>query len=160
VLPDLLRPGLKVVFCGTAAGAASTRAQAYYAGRGNKFWRTLREVEFTPRQLAPPEFRSLLDYDLGLTDVCKVAAGSDREVGNRQWDVPGLLEKLESCEPAWLGFNGKAAAKAVLGRPVGYGLQPERLASVRVYVLPSTSGAASGSWSLEPWHELSRMART
>lgn len=37
VLPDLLRPGLRVVFCGTAAGAASALSGAYYAGRGNRF---------------------------------------------------------------------------------------------------------------------------
>lgn len=40
-LPDLLRPGLQVAFCGTAAGTASARAKAYYAGPGNSFWRTL-----------------------------------------------------------------------------------------------------------------------
>jgi G:T/U-mismatch repair DNA glycosylase len=41
VLPDLLRPGLRIVFCGTAAGTASARAGAYYAGPGNAFWPTL-----------------------------------------------------------------------------------------------------------------------
>jgi TDG/mug DNA glycosylase family protein len=38
VLPDVLKPGLKVVFCGTAVGNKSARASAYYAGRGNQFW--------------------------------------------------------------------------------------------------------------------------
>jgi TDG/mug DNA glycosylase family protein len=55
VLPDLLRPGLRVVFIGTAAGAASARAGAYYAGPGNQF--CLRLVEAAPRTALrrPPE---------------------------------------------------------------------------------------------------------
>ncbi|HEU5143069.1 MAG TPA: uracil-DNA glycosylase family protein [Solirubrobacterales bacterium] len=48
VLPDLVRPGLRVVFCGTAAGTASARAGAYYAGPGNRFWETLRVTGLTP----------------------------------------------------------------------------------------------------------------
>ena len=38
VLPDILAPGLLVVFVGTAKGDASVRRGHYYAGRGNKFW--------------------------------------------------------------------------------------------------------------------------
>ena len=43
-LPDILQPNLKVVFCGTAAGDASAKKRAYYAGPGNRFWKTLHEV--------------------------------------------------------------------------------------------------------------------
>jgi double-stranded uracil-DNA glycosylase len=63
ILPDVLAPNLKVVFCGTAAGTQSAEVGAYYAGRGNKFWRTLYEIGLTPRQLAPHEFTSLPLYD-------------------------------------------------------------------------------------------------
>jgi G:T/U mismatch-specific DNA glycosylase len=38
VLPDLLPPGMRVVFRGTAAGAESAARGAYYAGKTNKFW--------------------------------------------------------------------------------------------------------------------------
>ena len=38
ILPDVLQPDLKVVFCGTAAGTQSAQAGTYYAGRGNYFW--------------------------------------------------------------------------------------------------------------------------
>ena len=41
ILPDVLGPNLKVVFCGTAAGAVSAKRRAYYAGPGNKFWQTI-----------------------------------------------------------------------------------------------------------------------
>lgn len=59
VLPDMLQPGLRVVFCGTAAGTASARAGAYYAGPGNAFWATLHSTGLTPVQLSPAEFERL-----------------------------------------------------------------------------------------------------
>lgn len=37
ILSDVLGPGLKVVFCGTAVGTRSVQTGAYYAGRGNQF---------------------------------------------------------------------------------------------------------------------------
>ena len=63
VLPDVLVPGLAVVFCGSAVGAASARRRAYYAGPGNAFWRTLSEVGLTPiswRQRSTRASRSMV----------------------------------------------------------------------------------------------------
>ena len=37
VLPDVLAPELRVVFCGTTAGFTSAAASAYYAGAGNRY---------------------------------------------------------------------------------------------------------------------------
>jgi double-stranded uracil-DNA glycosylase len=156
VLPDVLRPGLRTVFCGTAAGTASARARAYYAGPGNRFWRTLHEIELTPVELTPVEFARLPEHGLGLTDICKVLHGSDREVGTVEFDVAGLERRVAEAEPANLAFNGKNAARGALERPVDYGPQPERLGGATVWVLPSTSGAARGFWDIEPWRELAR----
>src|SRR5437660_6183028 len=105
VLPDVIAPGLRVVFCGTAVGAKSARAGAYYAGPGNQFWPVLHRVGLTPRQLAPPEYTRLLDYGIGLTDVCKTRSGSDLELGEDGFDVVGLLERLRPVAPAYLAFN-------------------------------------------------------
>ena len=72
VLPDLLAPGLVTIFCGSAVGAASARRGYPYAGPGNKFWPMLAETGFTPRRLAPEEYRDLLDFGIGLTDINKI----------------------------------------------------------------------------------------
>jgi len=56
VLPDVLRPGLRLVICGSAASAVSAARGAYYAGPGNKFWRILAETGLTPHQLEPARF--------------------------------------------------------------------------------------------------------
>jgi TDG/mug DNA glycosylase family protein len=80
VLPDILVPFLRVVFCRTAAGPASARAKVYYAGPGNRFWATLEETGLTPERLEPAEFRRLLGFGIGLTDICKVLHRSGRRV--------------------------------------------------------------------------------
>jgi TDG/mug DNA glycosylase family protein len=123
VLPDVLEPGLRVVFCGTAVGAQSAAAGAYYAGPGNQFWPVLHETGLTSRRLEPPEYRQLLRFGIGLTDVCKTRSGSDKAVGHAGFDVAGLLATLEEFNPGTVAFNGKKAAQIVLGHPVSYGQQ-------------------------------------
>jgi TDG/mug DNA glycosylase family protein len=156
VLPDLLPPGLRVVFCGTAAGTASARAKNYYAGPGNAFWKALHLTGLTPLQLAPAEFARLPEFGLGLTDICKVRHGSDEEVGTGEFDLDGLQARISAAEPARLAFNGKNAARGALERAVELGPQEEQIGGAEVWVLPSTSGAARRYWSIEPWQELAR----
>lgn len=160
VLPDILPPGLSLVFCGTAAGTASAKARAYYAGPGNSFWATLYAVGLTPEQLEPAEFERLPEFGIGLTDICKLRHGSDEEVGTVEFDVAGLEQKIATAEPVNLAFNGKNAARGALERDVTYGLQEERLGGATLWVLPSTSGAARRFWKIDPWHELGQNWRT
>ena len=47
ILPDVLTYNLKIVFCGTAASKKSKLLKSYYAGPGNKFWKTLYEIKLT-----------------------------------------------------------------------------------------------------------------
>jgi TDG/mug DNA glycosylase family protein len=154
VLPDILVPGLRVVFCGTAAGSASARAKAYYAGPGNRFWATLEETGLTPVRLESAEFRRLPEFGIGLTDICKVLHGSDQEVGTVEFDVDGLRQRLAAAEPANLAFNGKNSARGALERDVSYGPQEEQIGGATVWVLPSTSGAARRYWEVGRWYEL------
>jgi double-stranded uracil-DNA glycosylase len=154
VLPDVLEPGLDLVFCGTAPGTASARAGAYYAGPGNAFWPTLHAVGMTPVRLLPAEFARLPEYGIGLTDISKTASGSDAEVRRSGFDVPRLECAVAATGAALLAFNGKNAAGAALGRVPGYGSQPESLGGATAWVLPSTSGAARRYWDRGPWEQL------
>jgi TDG/mug DNA glycosylase family protein len=151
VLPDVLVPGLRVIFCGNAAGKVSAQRKAPFAGPGNYFWAVLHEVGLTPILLAPEEFRRLPEFGLGLTDACKTHSGSDAEVGTRNHDPDRVRRAVREFNPAHLAFVGKQAAKIVLGRPVDYGRQAELVEGSQAWVLPSTSGLARRFWSLEPW---------
>ena len=94
LIQDVLAPGLRVVFCGTALGKRSAQVGAYYAGPGNRFWTTLHEVGLTPVVLRPDEYRQLVDHGIGLTDICKTRSGSDDEVGNYEFDVARLISEI------------------------------------------------------------------
>ena len=159
ILPDVLQPGLRLVFCGTAPGTASAAARAYYAGPGNAFWQTLYAAELTPELLAPEEFAPLPEFGIGLTDLCKVRHGSDAEVGTVEFDVDGLRQRIAEAEPEIIAFNGKNAAGGALEMPVQFGPQEEQFGGAAVWVLPSTSGAARRYWDLEPWQRLAAALR-
>jgi TDG/mug DNA glycosylase family protein len=154
VLPDVLKPGLHVVFCGTAVGPKSHEVGAYYAGPGNRFYTTLHECGLTDRRLKPEEFESLLDYGIGLTDLAKNIAALDNRLRQNAWDRKGLTEKIRACKPRVLAFNGKRAAREYFGRHVAYGRQQDTIDATVVFVLPSTSGAARRFWDIGRWNEL------
>lgn len=153
VLPDLLRPGLRLVFCGTAASHESRRIGAYYAGRGNRFWATLQAAGFTRCLLRPAEYRRLARAGIGLTDLCKTASGMDRELLPADFDAPGFCLRMARWQPGAIAFTSKEAAAAALGLPpaaLGFGARtesaPPELAFARIFVLPSPSGA-NGHWA-------------
>jgi TDG/mug DNA glycosylase family protein len=159
-LPDVVAPGLSVIFVGTAVGSTSAERQAYYAGPGNKFWTMLCETGLTSRRLRPDEYQEILQYGLGLTDVVKGQSGPDRDVRRDVQSSKRLEDLMVAVAPDWLAFNGKTAAKwALERRRVEYGEQPERWGKTRIMVLPSTSGAANGFWDAKPWFTLAKLVR-
>ena len=151
VLPDVLQPGLALVFCGTAAGKRSAAEGAYYAHPGNLFWRALHQSGLTPRLLAPAEFAQLPHYGIGLTDLAKHHIGNDNQLPRDAFDAAALVAKIEHYAPRLLAFTSKHGARAALGRKVDYGLQADRIGDTKVFVLPSPSGQARGHWHLDPW---------
>ena len=160
MLDDVLAPGLKLVVCGTAAGTKSAALRQYYAGPGNKFWRTLFEVGLTPRQLAPSEARLLLDFGIGLTDIVKGQAGADSTLIWHGASPDSLREKILALEPRWLCFNGKKAAQVFFGtKAIAYGEQQKRIGKTSWFVAPSTSAAANGFWDLCYWQAIADSVR-
>ena len=163
VLQDILEEDLRVVFCGTAVGPKSAEVGAYYAGPGNKFWSILFVTRLTPHTLDPHEFRTLTKFGIGLTDVVKSQAGTDRRISRAtEDDIANLRAKIEEHAPKAVAFNGKKAATWFYNIKstslVDYGRQPERIGRTTVFVLPSTS-ATSGHWDESPWHELAEFLR-
>jgi double-stranded uracil-DNA glycosylase len=157
ILPDVLAVNLVIVFCGTAAGAASARRGAYYAGPGNAFWPTLFEIGITPHRLQPEAYRSVIQFGIGLTDLAKTVSGADAILRDEHFDRDDLRRKILRYHPSLLAFTSKRAAQEFLQHPVNYGLQQEPLGDTAIFVLPSPSGAARGYWDMEPWQALARL---
>ena len=160
ILPDVLKIGLALVFCGTAAGKRSAAEGAYYAHPGNLFWRALHQAALTPRLLAPAEFPQLPNYGIGLTDLAKHHIGNDNQLPRDAFDAAALIAKIEHYAPRVLAFTSKNGARAALGRSVDYGLQTATIGDTQIFVLPSPSGQARGHWTIAPWLALAELTRT
>lgn len=160
ILPDRLAPGLRLVLCGTAAGAVSARKGHYYAGPGNLFWPLLAETGLTPRRFAPQEDDRLLALGIGLTDLAKTASGADADIPAAAWDAPALFTKMNACQPVALAFTSLTAARLALSRkdtrPGPLPADP-RLPGITLWALPSPSGRARGHFDAAPWHDLARI---
>ena len=161
VLPDLLTPGLRVVFCGTAPGTVSAAKGAYYAHPHNRFWPTLHAVGLTPRQLAPEEFALLATWRIGLTDIAKTAYGMDRQLPRQSLGrdaCDALHARIDACQPNLLAFTSLTAGRKFLGRLAGFGEQAERIGRARIWLLPSPSPAAQWNWDERWWRDLAAAA--
>ncbi|MGZ4410332.1 MAG: mismatch-specific DNA-glycosylase [Gaiellaceae bacterium] len=150
-VPDVLAPGLRVLFCGINPGRVSAAAQAHFANPRNDFWRLLHAAGFTPRLLGPAEQFELLTYRIGVTNAAAKTTPGSGDL--RKGDFAGAAERLEliadELKPAWIGFVGKEAYRGTFGERAELGVQERRLANTRLFVLPSTSPANAAV----PWEE-------
>ena len=154
ILPDLLQPNLKLVFCGTAPSHKSAAMQAYYAHPGNLFWKTLAEIALVPA-LQPSDYPQLLNYGIGLTDLNKQQSGVDSELDPDAFDVQALREKILHYQPQLLAFTSKHGASVFFAnKNLNYGLQSEHLERTQFWILPSTSGNARPHWKRLKHHWL------
>jgi double-stranded uracil-DNA glycosylase len=155
ILPDVLAPDLRVVFCGTAAGNESARQGAYYAHPGNKFWRTLYQTGLTPHQILPREYATVLRYGIGLTDLAKFVSGNDDQLRPEDFDAAALQQKIAQFKPQAFAFTSKTAGSIFYrSKAIRLGRQPEPFGTTTMFVLPSPSGLAIRSWDIRLWQEV------
>ena len=161
ILPDLLGEQLRAVLCGTAASMVSAAAGAYYANKQNKFWKILYETKLIPEPLQPQQYRDLLLHGVGLTDLVKTHFGMDHQIPLSKLDDPRarLSASIAKFGPTFLAFTSKTAGEKFFGGKRDYGEQAERISTTQIWILPSTSGAANGSWRPEIWHRFADEVR-
>ncbi|GAB3140154.1 G/U mismatch-specific DNA glycosylase [Amycolatopsis sp. NPDC004378] len=142
-IPDVIAPGLDVLFCGINPGLYSGALQQHFARPGNRFWPALYHGGFTPRLYAPSEQDALLDLKLGITNVvARTTARADELTGDELREGGKLLEaKVLEYRPRWLAVVGITAYRTAFGFPKArVGRQEHRIGSTRVWVLPNPSG--------------------
>jgi TDG/mug DNA glycosylase family protein len=155
-VPDVLAPGLDVVFVGINPGRVSAAAAAHFANPRNDFWRLLHAAGFTSRLYAPEEQFEVLAEGVGITNAAFRTTPGSGDL--RRADFAGSAERLErlarELRPRVLGFVGKEAYRGAFGERPELGLQG-RLAGTLLFVLPSTSPANAAV----PWDERLRWFR-
>jgi TDG/mug DNA glycosylase family protein len=142
-VPDVLAPGLDLVFVGINPGHASARAGHHFANPQNGFWRLLHEAGFTPRRLRPSEERELLASGLGITNLVGRESGgvADLEAADFARGRKVLARKIRRFRPRSVVFVGITAYRAFRGArgAVRCGEQ-EPFEGARVFVVPNPSG--------------------
>ncbi|MFS2201204.1 G/U mismatch-specific DNA glycosylase [Pseudomonas sp. Pseusp3] len=150
-LEDILAGQLAVIFCGINPGMTAAAQGHHFAGRGNRFWRTLHLAGFTPEQVRPENDRTILSYQCGLTAVVERPTASADQLSLHEFSVAaaGFEQKIARHAPRFVAFLGKAAYCALSGqRDIAWGLQPKTFGNASVWVLPNPSGRNRG-FSLE-----------
>ncbi len=148
-IPDVIAPGLRVVFAGINPGLYSAATGYHFARPGNRFWPALHRSGFTDRVFRPDEQEQLLGLGLGITNVVARATARADELRPGEF-VTGaciLNEKIARLQPRWLAVVGVTAYRAAFGRPdAAVGPQDGTIGETRVWALPNPSGL-NASWT-------------
>jgi len=142
-IPDVIAPGLRVLFSGINPGLYSAATGYHFARPGNRFWPALYRSGFTPRQLRPDEQEQLLGLGLGITNVIARATARAAELTDDELRDGGrkLLAKAESFGPRWLAIVGVTAYRTAFGEArATIGPQARTAGATRLWVLPNPSG--------------------
>jgi len=142
-VPDVIAPGLKILFVGINPGLYSGAVGHHFARPGNRFWPTLAAAGLTDRVLPPFEERALLGLGYGITNlVSRVTAAAD-ELSDEELQAGqhALAAKTRRYRPRILAVLGVDAYRRAFQRPqAALGPQVEPVAESRVWVLPNPSG--------------------
>jgi TDG/mug DNA glycosylase family protein len=142
-VPDLVAPGLRVLFCGINPGLYTAAIGHHFGRPGNRFWPALHGAGFTPRQFAPWEEQALLPLGIGITNMVARTTATAAELSAHELIDGGirLTRLVAEYQPRVVAFLGIGAYRTALARPKAtLGLQSERLAQSALWVLPSPSG--------------------
>jgi TDG/mug DNA glycosylase family protein len=149
-VPDLGRPGLRVLLCGINPSLESGYRGLHFATSGNRLWPTLAAAGWTPRQLQPSETDDVLAAGIGITNlVARATARADElTVDELRAGLPALAALAERWQPGWVAFCGMSAFRIATGRrTAAVGPQPDLIGGRPVWLLPNPSGL-NASWQL------------
>jgi len=143
-IPDVIAPGLRVLFCGINPGLYSGAVGHHFARPGNRFWKVLQRSGFTDRELSPFDDRKLLDVGIGITNLVSrtTAAAAELDPAELRRGASRLARKVARYQPGFVAFAGMGAYRSAFRRPdAALGRQPEDLSGAVVWLLPNPSGA-------------------
>lgn len=142
-LDDILAGQLAVIFCGINPGVMAAAQGHHFAGRGNRFWRTLHLAGFTPEEIRPENDRTILQYQCGLTAVVERPTARADQLSLHEFMAAAadFERKIARYAPRFVAFLGKAAYCALSGqREVSWGFSQRRLAMLRYGYCPIRVG--------------------
>ena len=154
-VPDVVAPGLDILFCGINPSLMSAARGHHFARPGNRFWPALHLAGLTPCRLFPDEDRELLRYGIGVTNIVArpTRTAAELSVAELRDGAAALAELVSRCRPHVLAVLGITAWRTAFDRPKAtIGRQPEQVGGVETWVAPNPSG-------LNAHHQLPDLAR-
>jgi TDG/mug DNA glycosylase family protein len=142
-LPDVIAPGLDVLFCGINPSLVSAARGHHFARPGNRFWPALHRAGLTPRRFTPDEDRELLAHGLGVTNIAARPTRAAAELAPEELreGAAALADLVAEFRPRVLAVLGITAWRVAFQRPRAVlGPQPERVGGAATWVAPNPSG--------------------
>lgn len=143
-LRDIVAPELRALFVGINPSLTSARVGHHFASPGNPFWRLLYAAGLIPVALAADDDRRLLEWRLGLTNLCPRPTRSAAELAPAEL-VAGaatLRRKIARLRPRVVVPVGLTVYTRLLGtsRSGGAGEKTETIGGAPIFVVPNPSG--------------------
>jgi TDG/mug DNA glycosylase family protein len=142
-VPDVIGPGLRVLFCGINPGLYTAAVGHHFARPGNRFWPALYGSGFTATLLSSFEEQRLLPLGIGITNVVARATAAAAELTREDFIKGGksLRAKVQRYRPQVVAVLGIGAYREAFAQPKAViGEQDGRVGAARVWVLPNPSG--------------------
>src|SRR5829696_10284741 len=148
-VPDLVGPGLKLLFVGINPGLWTAATVTHFAHPGNRFYPALRRGGVIDRDIdrgvgfSDEDRRYLIDRGIGITNLVARATprASELTAAELVAGAADLVLFVEEHRPRVVAVAGISAYRLAFGRPkVVLGRQPELLAGAELWIVPNPSG--------------------
>jgi TDG/mug DNA glycosylase family protein len=148
-VPDLVGPGLRLLFVGINPGLWTAAVQTHFAHPANRFYPALLAAGIIERPIDPAVGMSDADRayfvarGLGITNLVAHATARADELSTAELRAGGerLVARIADWRPAVVAIAGITAYRAAFGaRAAASGRQPVPLAGAELWVVPNPSG--------------------
>ncbi|HSM67167.1 MAG TPA: mismatch-specific DNA-glycosylase [Ilumatobacteraceae bacterium] len=148
-VPDLVGPGVKLLFVGINPGLWTAATQTHFAHPGNRFYPALLEAGIIERPIdrgrgmTDDDRRHLVERGIGITNVVHRATAKASELTTAELRAGGeqLRSFVRAHRPSVVAIAGITAYRTAFSQPkAAMGEQPDGLEGSRLFVVPNPSG--------------------
>jgi TDG/mug DNA glycosylase family protein len=148
-VPDLVGPGLKLLFVGINPGLWTAATQTHFAHPGNRFYPALLAAGIIDRPIdrgagmSDDDRAYLIGRGIGITNIVHRATSKASELSRTELLEGGkqLVQFVAEHGPNVVAVAGLTAYRDAFGRRAAVGgRQPETLGGAELWVVPNPSG--------------------
>ncbi|WP_296606897.1 mismatch-specific DNA-glycosylase [Nocardioides sp.] len=148
-VPDLIGPGLRLLFVGINPGLWTAATQTHFAHPVNRFYPALLAAGIITEPISPSAGMTEEDRDrlrargIGITNIVRRATARASELTDEELRAGGLelVETVRRTSPRVVAIAGITAYRTAFGRRGAVlGRQPEALEGAELWVVPNPSG--------------------